>query len=208
MRRSRRQDEAGIVLVKLQQLVLVLRQAEEIGLLLRPFHGRPLRPKPHPIRAEHGFAFGVKGFVADGVPALIAVEIDVARLLHAPPDFAHKLEMARLARRDEIVVADLKRRQHVLELRRVLVRQLIGRDAELGRGLLHLEAVRIDAGHEIHRVAVEPLETGERIGRHGLIGMADMRLGVGIGDGRANCKMRFCFGFCHIAFGGESGARK
>ena len=59
-----------------------------------------------------------------------------------------------------------------------------------------------------HVVAVEPLETRERIGRHGLIGMADMGLVVGIGDGSANCKMRFCFGFCHIAFGVESGARK
>ena len=84
----------------------------------------------------------------------------------------------------------------------------IGRDAELGRGLLHLEAVRVDAGHEKHRVAVEPLEARERIRRHGLIGVADMRLSVGIGDSRAYCEMRFCFVFGHIALGDERVSQK
>ena len=66
--------------------------------------------------------------------------------------------VARFARADEIVVADLQRRQHLLELRRVPVRQLGGRDAELGGRLLHLEAVRIHARDEEHGMAVSRLK--------------------------------------------------
>ena len=84
-----RQNEAGIILVELQELVLVFGEPEEIGLLLRPLDRRPLRPKPDAVRAEHGFAFGVEGLVADRIPPLITCEIDVARLLHAAPNLGH-----------------------------------------------------------------------------------------------------------------------
>ena len=50
------------------------------------------------------------------------------------------------------------------------------------RGLHHLLAVLVGAGQEEHVLAVEPLKARQRIGRDRLIGVADMRHAVRIGD--------------------------
>ena len=50
------------------------------------------------------------------------------------------------------------------------------------RGLDHLLAVLVGAGQKEHVLAVEPLKARQRIGRDRLIGMADMRHAVRIGD--------------------------
>ena len=50
------------------------------------------------------------------------------------------------------------------------------------RGLDHLLAVLVGAGQEEHVLAVEPLKARQRIGRDRLIGVADMRHAVRIGD--------------------------
>ncbi len=52
----------------------------------------------------------------------------------------------------------------------------------LAGGLLHLDAVLVGAGEEEDVVAVEPHEAGDRVGRDRLVGVADMRHAVGIGD--------------------------
>ena len=52
----------------------------------------------------------------------------------------------------------------------------------LRRGLLDLLAVLVGAGQEEHVVAVEPLEARDGVGRDHLIGVADMRHAVRIGD--------------------------
>ena len=52
----------------------------------------------------------------------------------------------------------------------------------LCRGLHHLLAVLVGAGQEEHVLAVEPLKARQRIGRDRLIGVADMRHAVRIGD--------------------------
>ena len=58
-----------------------------------------------------------------------------------------------------------------------------GRELLLRRGLQHLDAVLVGAGEEEHVVAVEPHEAGDRVGGDRLVGVADMRRAVGIGDG-------------------------
>ena len=90
--------------------------------------------------------------------------------------------MPRLGGADEIVVRAVERRRHLLESARVAVGELARREALARRRLLHLEAVLVGAGQEVHVLAVEPLEAGDRIGRQRLIGMADVRRPVGIGD--------------------------
>src|SRR5262249_17001876 len=54
------------------------------------------------------------------------------------------------------------------------------------RSLLHLLAVLVGAGQEQHVVAIEPHETGNRVGRDRLIGVADMRRAIRVGDGRGH----------------------
>ena len=50
------------------------------------------------------------------------------------------------------------------------------------RGLNHFQPVLVGAGEKKHVLAVEPLKTGQRIGRNRLIGVADVRRAVRIGD--------------------------
>ena len=49
-------------------------------------------------------------------------------------------------------------------------------------GLHHLQAVLVGAGQEEHVLAVEPLKPRQRVGRDRLVGVADMRNAVRIGD--------------------------
>ncbi len=62
------------------------------------------------------------------------------------------------------------------------VEQLPRGQALARRGLLDLLAVLVDPGQEEDVIAVEPHEARDRIGRNGLVGVADMRHPVGIGD--------------------------
>src|SRR5712691_5186017 len=57
------------------------------------------------------------------------------------------------------------------------------RDALPRGGLQHLDAVLVGAGQEKDLVAVEPHEAGDGIGRDHLVGKADMRGAVRVGDG-------------------------
>ena len=96
--------------------------------------------------------------------------------------------------------------EHILEFLGVFVRKLFGFDAELRSGLLHLEPVRVHAGHKEHGMAVQPLEARERIGRNRFIGVTDMRLGIRIGNRGRNRKMRFGFGLGHMIFRVSAGS--
>ncbi len=172
-----------------QQLVLIGGQAEEVALLLHPFDRGALRADADAVLLHHRLRFGVVGLVAHRVPAGVAVLVDVAVLLHAPPDLLRRAMVARLGGADEIVVGAAEGGDHLLEQRRIAVGQLARlQPFALGR-LLHLDAVLVGAGQEIDVVAVEPLEAGDRIGRQRLIGMADMRGAVGIGDGRRDVEL-------------------
>ena len=90
--------------------------------------------------------------------------------------------MTVLTRADEIVVRAVQPGAHFAEQRRVPVRKLRRRDPQVTGGLDHLQAMLVGAGQKEHVISVEPLEPCDRIGRNGLVGVADMRLTVGIGD--------------------------
>ena len=90
--------------------------------------------------------------------------------------------MARLGRADEVVVGEAEQPRHLAKALGVAVGELARRQALLGGRLLHLEAVLVGAGEEEHVLAVEPLEARDGVGRNRLVGVADVRLAVGIGD--------------------------
>ena len=62
------------------------------------------------------------------------------------------------------------------------------------RCLGHFQAVFVGAGHQPHVAAQHPLETGDGIGSNRLVGMADMRLAIGVGDGGGQIEL-----FGHMA---------
>src|SRR5207248_11252276 len=68
--------------LKIEQLVLVGGQPEEIAFFRDPLHRRAERAITLTVIGELGLALVVIGFVADRVPAGIFVEIDVAVGLH------------------------------------------------------------------------------------------------------------------------------
>ncbi len=90
--------------------------------------------------------------------------------------------VARLGRADEVVVGEAEQPRHLTKSFGVAVRELARRETSLGRCLLHLEAVLVGAGEEEDILAVEPLEACNGIGGNRLVGVADVRLAVGIGD--------------------------
>ena len=84
---------------------------------------------------------------------------------------------------DEPVERDVEPLLQALEHIRIAPRQLGGRNA-LGRGRLgHLEPVHVGTGEEAHVEPVESLEPCDRVGRDVFVGMSDVRIAVGIGDG-------------------------
>src|SRR5690606_30281246 len=95
------------------QPVLIGRKPEKVGLLLRPLHRSALRTTTHAILADGRLALGVIGLVAHRVPAGILAEIDIARLLHAAPDFGRRAIMAFLSGADEIAVGKSQHLRHL-----------------------------------------------------------------------------------------------
>ena len=185
-----RQDEIGMALVVRQQLVLVVGQLEEKGLLLRPFDRRALRAAADLVLADDRLALVVERLVAHRVPAGVVLQEDVARLLHAPPDLLRRAVVALLRRADEVVVGQAEQPRHLAEPLGVAVGKLARGQSLLRRRLLHLEAVLVGAGQEVDVLAVEPLEARDGVGRDRLVGVADMRHAVGIGDRRRDVEFR------------------
>ena len=83
---------------------------------------------------------------------------------------------------DVVVVRAVHPLDHGAEQHDVAIHQLPRGYALARRGLLDLLAVLVCAGEEQHVIAVEPLEAGDRIGRDDLVGVADVRGAVRVGN--------------------------
>src|SRR5699024_9054319 len=99
-----RLDEAGLILIELEQPVRILRKAEEIGLLLGPLH----------LAAAVG-ALAVlelrlrpEGLAWRTVPALVLALVDVAAVIQRAEDLLHGLHVVVVCGADETVVADVE----------------------------------------------------------------------------------------------------
>ena len=175
-------DELGMVLVQLEQLVLVLREAEEVGLLFRPGHlGTSLLGQADAVD-DLGFVIGVEGLVAHGVPARVRVEVDIAGFFELAPDGLRGGVVVLVGGADEPVEGRAEGELSVAEVLRVVVSELFGGDAEFVRRLQHLQPVLVRAGAEEDIVIVQSLEPGDRVGRNVLIGMPDVNGPVGVGN--------------------------
>ena len=103
---------------------------------------------------------------------------------------------------DESVVGDVQLVLQPLEHIGVAPRQLRGRNA-LRRGRLgHLQAVHVGAGQVAHVEPVQPLEPRDRVGGDVFVGVADVRVAVGIGD-RCRYVVRLAHFLITLWCGGE-----
>ena len=106
-------DEVRIFAIQLKEPLLVFRKAEEPGLLCRPLDGRALGRQLLAALSRDELAFIVECFVADRIPALVAIEVKVARLFHRLPDGDAGAVVPRLGRPDERIVGDIQFRAHI-----------------------------------------------------------------------------------------------
>src|SRR3546814_3143291 len=95
------------------------------------------------------FAFIVESLVTNRIPAFVAIEIEVTRRFHPPPQFDARGMVARLGRADECVARNVKLRAHLTEIARHLVGEIDRGPANLAGGLVHLEPMLVGPGHEI-----------------------------------------------------------
>ena len=179
-----RYDEVRPLAVVRQQAIGVGRELEVIALLLDPIDRRAAGRALRPLGIDRQLVLGEIGLVAHRVPARVFVEVDVAGFAHAGPDRLRGDPVARLRRAHALVDMRADDVGHRLELRRRLVGQRLRRDPAPRRRLLHLLAVLVHAGHHQRVVAVERLEAADRVGRDQLVGVADVRRAVGVGDRR------------------------
>ena len=174
--------KSGIGRIMVEQRLLVFGQPEEPALLDRPFDRRALRRQLRAVFADDQLVFFVIGLVADRVPTLVAVEVEVPPLLHRLPDRLARAIMIGLRGADEAIVRDVKSIAHLLEKTRHFVGKCARLDAFAARCLRHLQAVLVGAGLEAHVAALAALEARDRVGGDRFIGVADVRRPVGVAD--------------------------
>ena len=164
------------------KLIGIFRQAEEPRLFLGPFDRRTLRRELLSALPFDQFLFIVIGFVADRIPAFIPVKIQIALGFHSLPDGPACLVMILVGRPDEPIVSDIQPVEEILERTRHLVGKFPRSLAKVTCLLSHLEPVFVGPCLEAHFTAHQPLETRDDIGSNRFIGVADMRLAIGIVD--------------------------
>ena len=167
-----------------EQAILIVGKAEEPAFLDRPFHRGALGGQLGPLCILAKLALVVIGFVANRIPAFVAIEIKVALRLHRAPDRLAGGMMIRLHRADEPIVGNIESVVHHSEISRHFVGKF-ARGAALFLGLArHFEAVFVSPGLEADVAPAQTLETCDDIGGDRLVGVADMGATIGVIDRR------------------------
>mmetsp|Transcript_19789 Transcript_19789/g.31058 ORF Transcript_19789/g.31058 Transcript_19789/m.31058 type:complete len:345 (-) Transcript_19789:242-1276(-) len=178
-------DELGVRLDVGDQPLLVVGQAEEVGLLAHALQGEAvlvLEARRLGLHVRH------EGLLLHVVPALVLPQVDVPRLGALAPELAAHLLVGGVGGADVVVVRDLQALVQCLEAVDVLVAQLDGGDAQpLGRAR-NLLPVLVRARQEEHLLALEAVEACEHVRGHGLVGVAHVRVPVRVVDRRRHVK--------------------
>ena len=134
------------------------------------------------------FALIIISFVANRVPAFVAVKVEVTLVGHSLPKRLAQCLMIVVRGANEAIEADT---QLAVELDERLHRAIdIGTRLHAGSAgrLGDFQAVLIGASQEMHIIAIETLEARNRIAGDRLIGMAHMWPSIGVGDGGGQVK--------------------
>jgi len=174
-----RHNALQILFVIGQELVDVLRRAEEVALLLHHLK--------RPFAVGTGFvlahaALGNVRLAGDAVPPLVLPFIDVALIEELLEDGLHRLVVTLLGGADEVVVGDVERLPEILEVAHRPVGKFARREP-LGCGaLLNLLSVLVGPGEEENVEPLHPFVPAHRVGGDGRVGMPDVRDVVDVVD--------------------------
>ena len=185
-----REHEIGMPGIKVEQLALIGGETKKIALLLDPFDRCSLRTNPVPVIVQPRFILIVIRLIPHRIPTGIFVQVNIAGRFHALPDTDRCAMVALLRRPNELVVRAVEALNHRLEARDIAFDQIPRRELFFRRSLQHLHAMLVRAGEKEHLIPVKPHEPSYGIGRDRLIGVADMRWAIGVGNGRRNVVAR------------------
>ena len=129
---------------------------------------------------------GVVLLLALVVPALELSEVDHLLLLEELDETTHLVDVGGVGGADEAVEGDAHGLHDLAERGGVLVRERLGGDVALLRGLLNLEAVLVGAGEEEDVAAAAALEAGVHVGDGGGVHVTDVGAVVHVVDGRGD----------------------
>ncbi len=174
--------EVGMGRVEVQERLLILRKAEEVGLFfeLDELVGEALGLE------FLGLSLRDEGLVAHAVEALVSGLVDVAGIQQLLEPALHGLAVIRIRGADETVVGHAHARPQVRVVGDDLVRERFRRDAAGDCGLLHLLTVFVRAREEAHRLAHLAMEARERVRQHRRVDMPDVGPVVHIVDRRGD----------------------
>ena len=108
-------DELRVRRIMVEQRLLVFRQTEEPALLDGPLDGRAVGRELLATLSSDELALIVIRLVADRIPTLVTVEIEVSPLLHRLPDRLAGAVMIGIGSADKAIVRYVKNIAHVLE---------------------------------------------------------------------------------------------
>ena len=174
--------------VPLEQLRRVLRQSEEVVLLLDPLDRRPVNLADLLAVLGVDVVLGLRRLAADAVHAVVLGLVDVAGRCQPLPHLGDRRLVARLGRADEVVVRDPDARPRRLELLGDAVAVRLRLHSLLARDALDLLAVLVEAGQEEDvsslPVNARAVVARQRVVDHGRIERPEVRDRVDVVDGR------------------------
>ena len=180
-------NELGVVLNVLHEAVGVLAHFEEIRFLLCLLYGSAAVG----ALAVHHLGLGKEGLTGGTVPALIVTLVNVALFVELGKDLAHRLLVAGLGGADEAVVLGAHLVPDVPNDARHVVHVRLGGNACLCRQVLDLLTVLVGARAEIHVIAPCLFVPRHGVGHNDLVGIAEMGLSRGVGNGGGNIEGLF-----------------
>src|SRR5207244_6900926 len=108
--------ELGVARVKVEELVLVLGELEEVRRLLEP-RDRLARMQRALVARLNELLLRLEPLATDAVPTLVVAEVDVAARLDLRPQLGDETRVALLVGADEIVGLDLELGPRLFEAR-------------------------------------------------------------------------------------------
>ena len=177
-----RLNELRMLIDILDQFRSVFAHAEEVGLL----PGRGHRPAAVRTLAVHQLGFRKERFTGGAVHPLVIAFINIPLVVELFEDLLYLLLVGGIRGADEFIIGSLHEIPDAADLSGHLIYQLLGGDALLLGLQFDLLAVLVGTGLKKHIIALLPVKTGNAVRQHCLVGIADVGLSGGIGDGCGN----------------------
>ena len=180
-------NELRMLLDVLHQAILIFAHFEEVSFFFGLFNFAATVG----AFAVHQLALGEEGFTGYAVPAFVVTFVNVALLVELFEDLLYGLLVVGIGGSNELIVAGVHQIPNVFDLAGYFVNVLLGSYTVFLSVQLDLLAVFVGTGHEEYIVALQTTIAGNSVGQYYLIGVADMGLTGGVGNGRGQIILSF-----------------